>query len=81
MFAFDEFGPLTIRPHAGAGWTRKGHPDRLPANYHKVHGVRQLHACYSRGHDVGRGGRRKSAANTLAALKVDPSTPVPSHYR
>ena len=71
VFAFDEFGPLTIRPHAGASWTRAGHPDRLPGNYHKLHGVRQFHACYSVGDDTMWGivRRRKSAANTLAALK------------
>ncbi|MGW5582352.1 IS630 family transposase [Micromonospora chokoriensis] len=71
VFAFDEFGPLTIRPHAGASWTRAGHPDRLPGNYHKLHGVRQFHACYSVGDDTlwGVVRRRKSAANTLAALK------------
>jgi transposase len=33
-FAFDEFGPLTIRPQAGSGWRPKNRPDRLPANYH-----------------------------------------------
>ncbi|MEU6646854.1 hypothetical protein ABZ863_30540 [Saccharomonospora sp. NPDC046836] len=30
VFAFDEFGPLTIRPHLGARLARKGRPDRLP---------------------------------------------------
>lgn len=71
VFAFDEFGPLTIRPHPGASWTTKGHPDRLPANYHKLHGVRQLHACYSIGDDTlwGVVRARKSGVNTLAALK------------
>ncbi len=72
MFAFDEFGPLTIRPHAGAAWTPKSRPDRLPANYHKDHGVRQFHGCYSVGADTlwGIVRRGKSAANTLAALKT-----------
>jgi transposase len=71
VFAFDEFGPLTIRPQPGAGWAPAGRPDRLPANYRKPHGVRQLHACYSVGDDTlwGVVRRRKSAANTLAALK------------
>jgi DDE superfamily endonuclease len=71
VFALDEFGPLTIRPHGGAAWTPQGHPDRLPANYHKLHGVRQFHACYSIGDDTlwGVVRQRKSAANTLAALK------------
>jgi transposase len=71
VFAFDEFGPLTIRPHLGAGWARQPHPDRLPANYHKLHGVRQFHGCYSVGDDTlwGVVRTKKSAANTLAALK------------
>ncbi|PSK61865.1 hypothetical protein B0E53_06237 [Micromonospora sp. MH33] len=71
MFAFDEFGPLVIRPQARAGWAPAGHPHRLPANYHKLHGVRQFHGCYSVGDDQlwGVVRRRKSAANTLAALK------------
>ncbi|WP_416903502.1 IS630 family transposase [Micromonospora echinospora] len=71
VFAFDEFGPLVIRPQAGAGWAAAGHPHRLPANYRKLHGVRQFHGCYSVGDDQlwGVVRRRKSAANTLAALK------------
>jgi transposase len=71
VFAFDEFGPLTIRPHLGAAWSEQGHPDRLPANYRKPHGVRQFHGCYSVGDDTlwGVVRARKSAANTLAALK------------
>ena len=70
-FAFDEFGPLTIRPVAGAGWALAGRPPLIAANYHKVHGVRQFHGCYSIGEDVlwGVVRQRKSAANTLAALK------------
>jgi transposase len=71
VFAFDEFGPLTIRPHGGATWAPVGRPDRLPANYHKLHGVRQFHGCYSIGDDTMWGvvRHRKGSANTLAALK------------
>lgn len=50
-FAFDEFGPLTIKPVGGAAWAPKGKPQRLRANYHKPHGSRQLFACYSIGAD------------------------------
>ena len=69
--AFDEFGPLTIRPVAGAGWALAGRPPLIAANYHKAHGVRQFHGCYSIGEDVlwGVVRQRKSAANTPAALK------------
>ena len=70
-FAFDEFGPLQIRPVAGSGWSRKGLSQRQRANYNKHHGVRQFHGCYSVGEDTlwGTVRQRKSAANTLAALR------------
>lgn len=70
-FAFDEFGPLNIRPIGGSCWAVKGRPQRVPANYHKLHGVRQFHACYSVGDDTlwGVVRNQKSAANTLRALR------------
>lgn len=71
VFAFDEFGPLGIRPTAGSGWAEQGRPDRLPATYHRTHGVRYFHGCYSVGDDRmwGVNRRKKGAVNTLAALK------------
>ena len=70
-FAFDEFGPLAIRPVGGSAWARSGHPQRQPANYHKLHGVRQFHGCYSIGDDElwGVVRHKKSAVDTLAALR------------
>jgi len=43
----------------------------VPAKYHKLHGVRQFHGCYSIGDDTLRGvvPNQKSAVNVLAALK------------
>ncbi len=71
-FAFDEFGPLTSAPSAGQAWAPASQPQRQPANYHKLHGVRQFHGCYSIGDDQlwGVVRHRKSAANVLAALKT-----------
>lgn len=71
VFAFDEFGPLGIRPTAGSGWAELKHPDRVPASYHRTHGVRCFHGCYSLGDDRlwGINRRKKGATNTLAALK------------
>ena len=43
VFAFDEFGPLGIRPTAGSNWSSQGHPDRLPATYHRLHGMTYFH--------------------------------------
>ncbi|MFG2052246.1 IS630 family transposase [Micromonospora sp. NPDC048935] len=71
VFAFDEFGPLGIRPTAGTAWAERGHPQRWPATYQRTHGIRYFHGCYSVGDDTlwGVNRRRKGATNTLAALK------------
>ena len=72
VFAFDEFGPLGIRPTAGSCWAEQGRPDRLPATFHRTHGVTYFHGCYSVGDDTlwGINRRRKGTANTWAALKT-----------
>ena len=42
----------------------------MPATYHRTHGVRYFHGCYSVGDDLwGVDRRKKAAANTLATLK------------
>ncbi|PRX48804.1 hypothetical protein B0I32_14049 [Nonomuraea fuscirosea] len=70
-FAFDEFGPLGIRPTAGSGWAPQGEPVRLPATSRRTHGVTYFHGCYSVGDDLlwGINHRRKSSDHTWAALK------------
>jgi transposase len=52
VFAFDEFGPLGIRPTADSSWAPAGHPERHPAIYHRTHDVRYFHGCYSVGDDT-----------------------------
>jgi transposase len=70
-FAFDQFGPLSIRPHHGVVWTPATKPLRLPATYHRTHGIRYFHGCYSIADDQlwGVTRRRKGADHSLAALK------------
>jgi transposase len=70
-FAFDQFGPLSIRPHHGASWTPRTRPDRLPATYTRTHGIRYFHGCYSFADDQlwGIMRRRKGGDHTLSALK------------
>lgn len=70
-FAFDQFGPLSIRPHHGSSWRPATRPDRLPATYHRTHGIRYFHGCYSLGDDQlwGVTRRRKGGDHTLAAFK------------
>ena len=71
VFAFDQFGPLSIRPHHGSGWARASKPDRLPATYRRTHGIRYFHGCYSLADDQlwGVVRARKGGDHTLAALK------------
>jgi transposase len=71
-FAFDEFGPLAIKPEGGSCWAEKSRPQRLRANYHKPHGTRQLFAWYSIGGDrlAGRIEPKKGAVPTLRALQA-----------
>jgi transposase len=70
-YAFDQFGPLSIRPHHGSSWAPHRRPDRLPATYRRTHGIRYFHGCYSLGDDQlwGVNRRRKGGEHSLAALK------------
>ena len=70
-FAFDQFGPLSIRPCHGVCWAPRKRPARLRATYHRTHGIRYFHGCWCVGDDQLRGITRehKGADHTLAALK------------
>jgi transposase len=70
-FAFDQFGPLSIRPCHGTCWAARRHPDRLRATYHRTHGIRYFHGCYSLSEDRLWGvlHEHKGGQHTLAALK------------
>jgi transposase len=70
-FAFDQFGPLCIRPTHGRSWAARNKPRRLPALYHRTHGIRYFHGCYSLADDQlwGVTRARKGGDHTLAALK------------
>jgi len=70
-FAFDQFGPLSIRPCHVACWAYRKRPARLRATYHRTDGIRYFHGCYGLGDDQlwGVVRERKGADHTLAALK------------
>jgi hypothetical protein len=71
-FAFDQFGPLSIRPCHGTCWAARNHPDRLRATYTRTHGIRYLHGCYDLSNDKLWGvlRRRKGGDHTLSAFKT-----------
>jgi transposase len=70
-FAFDQFGPLSIRPCHGTCWAARNHPDRLRATYKRTHGIRYFHGCYSLSEDRLWGvlHEHKGGKHTLAAFK------------
>jgi transposase len=51
VVSFDECGPISLKPHAGAGWFPTGRPGRQPATYHRHHGTRKLMGAYDVGAD------------------------------
>lgn len=72
VFAFDQFGPLSIRPCHGTCWAARKHPDRLRATYKRTHGIRYFHGCYDLSQDRLWGvlHEHKGGVHTLAALKT-----------
>ncbi len=46
VIAFDQMGPISLRPMAGAGWAPRGRPERQRATYHRRHGVRYVMGAY-----------------------------------
>jgi transposase len=46
VVAFDQMGPISLRPTAGAGWAPQGRPERQRATYHKRHGTRYVFGAY-----------------------------------
>jgi transposase len=46
VIAFDQMGPLSLRPMAGAGWAPSRRPERQRATYHRRHGTRYVFGAY-----------------------------------
>jgi transposase len=42
VIAFDQMGPVSLRPTAGAGWTARGRPERQRATYQRLQGTRYV---------------------------------------
>ena len=78
VFAFDEFGPLNIRPTAGSGWAEQRSPDRLPATYQRTQGVRYFHGCYSVGDDRlwGREPAQEGSCEHTGRAEINPRRPA-----
>jgi transposase len=46
VLAFDQMGPISLRPMAGAGWAPHGRPERQRATFHRHHGTRYVFGAY-----------------------------------
>jgi transposase len=46
VIAFDQMGPISLRPTSGAGWAPRQRPERQRATYHKRHGTRYVFGAY-----------------------------------
>lgn len=46
VIAFDQMGPISLRPMAGGGWAPHGRPERQRATLHRRHGVRYVTGAY-----------------------------------
>jgi transposase len=46
VISFDQMGPISLRPTAGAGWAERKRPPRQRATYHRRHGTRYIFGAY-----------------------------------
>ena len=46
VVSFDQMGPVSLRPTAGAGWAPKGRPERRRADYNRRSGIRYVFGAY-----------------------------------
>jgi transposase len=46
VIAFDQMGPISLKPTAGSGWATRRRPERQRATYHKRHGTRYVFGAY-----------------------------------
>ncbi len=71
VVSVDEMGPISLQPYGGHTWARSGHPDRVPATYKRLGGVRYLMGAYDYYHKRLRGflSRRKTGAEWVRFLR------------
>jgi transposase len=46
VVSFDQMGPISLRPTAGAGWAPRGRPERQRATFTRRHGVRYVMGAF-----------------------------------
>jgi transposase len=82
VIAFDQMGPISLRPTAGAGWAVRKRPERQRATYHKRHGTRYVFGAYDLHEDrlrVRLRPRRRGSDNLAFMTQI--RTAIPSRRR
>jgi transposase len=82
VIAFDQMGPISLRPTAGAGWAARKRPERQRATYHKRHGTRYVFGAYDLHEDrlrVRLRPRRRGSDNLAFMTQI--RTAIPSRRR
>ncbi|HVI34854.1 MAG TPA: IS630 family transposase [Gaiellales bacterium] len=82
VIAFDQMGPISLRPMAGAGWAPRGRPERQRATYHRHHGTRYVFGAYDVHHDrlrVRLRPRRRGSDNLAFMTQIRAA--IPAHRR
>src|SRR3982751_6366756 len=79
VIAFDQMGPISLRPTAGGGWARRGRPERQRATYHRHHGTRYVFGAYDVHHDrlrVRLRPRRRGSENLAFMAQIRAAIPA-----
>ncbi len=82
VVSFDQMGPLSLRPIAGAGWAPTGRPERQRATYHRRHGTRYVFGAYDVHADrlrVRLRPRRRGSDNLAFMTQIRASYPARRH--
>jgi transposase len=82
VIAFDQMGPLSLRPMAGAGWAPLQRPERQRATFHRRHGTRDVFGAYDVHHDrlrVRLRPRRRGSDNLAFIAQIRAAIPANRH--
>jgi transposase len=82
VIAFDQMGPLSLRPMSGAGWAPVGRPERQRATFHRRHGTRYVFGAYDVHNDrlrVRLRARRRGSDNLAFMTQI--RTAIPARRR
>jgi len=78
VISFDQMGPISLRPMAGAGWALRKRPERQRATFNRRHGTRYVFGAYDVHNDrlrVRQRRRRRGSDNLAFMAQIRASYP------